>query len=257
MYDDTRLQSRSRKTGAPGETRTPDQQLRSVNQDDFNTVTRLAFLQLSESPFGVLSVSLPSCSHLTYSANTQQVIQGCGERGGFLQSPASSLPGWIDFLRSDVSSGFRAATTNTVICNGSAMKNQPRSDLGLWYFRGRGSGSPACSSGHLENVQISAGTKGRDGRAPFLGGLGVRRQVLLQDPLQDLPASLDTPQSTCCVIRARTQRRSLSYRICSQTNGTRKRVGGCNPMKMKEINWCARRDSNSRPTAPEAAALSS
>ncbi len=25
---------------------------------------------------------------------------------------------------------------------------------------------------------------------------------------------------------------------------------------MKEINWCARRDSNSRPTAPEAAALS-
>jgi len=26
---------------------------------------------------------------------------------------------------------------------------------------------------------------------------------------------------------------------------------------MKEINWCARRDSNSRPTAPEAAALSS
>ena len=29
-----------------------------------------------------------------------------------------------------------------------------------------------------------------------------------------------------------------------------------NPVKGKEINWCARRDSNSRPTAPEAAALS-
>ena len=37
-------------------------------------MTRLAFLQLSESPFGrVLSVLLPSCSQLTYSANTQWV----------------------------------------------------------------------------------------------------------------------------------------------------------------------------------------
>jgi hypothetical protein len=40
-------------------------------------VTRLAFLQLSESPFGgILSLLLPSCSHATYSANTQQVIAG-------------------------------------------------------------------------------------------------------------------------------------------------------------------------------------
>ena len=37
-------------------------------------MTRLAFLQLSESAFGgILSVLLPSCSYVTYSANTQQV----------------------------------------------------------------------------------------------------------------------------------------------------------------------------------------
>jgi len=65
------------RTGAPGEIRTPDLQLRSVNRGDYNTVTRLAFLQLSESPFGgILSILLLSCAHLTYSANTQWVITG-------------------------------------------------------------------------------------------------------------------------------------------------------------------------------------
>jgi hypothetical protein len=58
-------------------------------------VTRLAFLQLSESPFGeFLSVLLPSCAHLTYSANTQQVIPGCCERG-FPKDSAFDLPIWI------------------------------------------------------------------------------------------------------------------------------------------------------------------
>ena len=46
-------------------------------------------------------------------------------------------------------------------------------------------------------------------------------------------------------------------RISCLRSGTRKRVRECNPVKAKEINWRARRDSNSRPTAPEAAALSS
>jgi hypothetical protein len=44
---------------------------------------------------------------------------------------------------------------------------------------------------------------------------------------------------------------------CSQTFCTRNRVGGRNPVKGREIDWRARRDSNSRPIAPEAIALSS
>jgi len=97
-------------SGAPGEIRTPDLQLRSVNQEDFNTVTRLAFLQLSESPFGgILWILLPSCAHLTYSANTQQVSLGCSlaNKCRFPGGPAFGLLVWINNLTSGVRSGFR------------------------------------------------------------------------------------------------------------------------------------------------------
>src|SRR5205807_9949659 len=41
-----------RASGAPGEIRTPDLLLRSVNQESSNPVARLAFLQISRTPFG-------------------------------------------------------------------------------------------------------------------------------------------------------------------------------------------------------------
>ena len=54
----------------------------------------------------------------------------------------------------------------------------------------------------------------------------------------------------------RQSRRSFAL-SCSQIPYPGKWVGGRNPVKAKGKIWCARRDSNSRPVAPEATALSS
>jgi hypothetical protein len=97
-------------------------------------------------------------------------------------------------------------------------------------------------------------------------GFGYERTslTLLRELVRDIPGYLRRPPNQALRRLAQERLRppqSQSRRgfapNCSQINGSRKRVGGCKPVKGKEINWRARRDSNSRPTAPEAAALSS
>jgi hypothetical protein len=70
-----RMRAKLLKNGAPGEIRTPDLQLRSVNQGDFNPMARLTFLQIRKPAFGgIPPVLLSSCSQATYILNTLTLI---------------------------------------------------------------------------------------------------------------------------------------------------------------------------------------
>ena len=58
--------------GAPGEIRTPDLLLRSVNQESSNTVAALLFCDLRVRLIGeICPVLLPRCSLVTYCVETQ------------------------------------------------------------------------------------------------------------------------------------------------------------------------------------------
>src|SRR5437879_9895236 len=91
-----------RASGAPGEIRTPDLLLRSVINEVFNPVPRLAFLRINDvTRLGICSVLLSSCSHVTHCSNTQTVRRaGTVEKmsSGLLKDPASYLPVWKQYL---------------------------------------------------------------------------------------------------------------------------------------------------------------
>ena len=111
---------------------------------------------------------------------------GCVDPYRF-SSRASSLPVWINNSGSDVSSGFRteAACSATSVqweCN----NNRAKSDLRLWYFRGRGSGSLACSSFHSVDGRMFGHTKGPASQVPLRSnGRGL---------LTTLPGALHLPR---------------------------------------------------------------
>ena len=173
-------------------------------------MARLAFLQLSESAFGgILSLLLPSCSQLTYSANTQQVSLRCSlsdERRLF-----EKFRPWPACLDQQFNLGCERFSDNNRLFGilraiPCGIKTQIRFDPDLWCFRGRGFGSQACSSCHSVDARMCGGTKGQAWRA-----LRPRRG---RRPLLPALPSLEAPRpSRCNMFRARVERFPISYLI--------------------------------------------
>ena len=91
-------------------------------------MTHLAFLRLSDARFGeILPLLLPSCSHVTYIANTQWVMKRsrAADERRFSEISASSLPFKSNtFVRTGTALFGRKFHVRQLLRNGGAMKNK-------------------------------------------------------------------------------------------------------------------------------------
>jgi hypothetical protein len=119
-----------RKSGAPGEIRTPDLLLRSVIQELHNPVTALLFCDLAIRLFGEIPlVLLPSCSLVIHCSKTQEVSRKGRTSLGLPRIPVLSSQSGLNHVTSPVIK--RPSTQNSSVLRAPCAIGRTYDDIHL------------------------------------------------------------------------------------------------------------------------------